>query len=101
PMSVIVEHEVVAPAKAWIFTSATLAVNGDFRHYRSEMGLEWADAACWESPFDYAHQAVLYVPSGLPAPNQSAHTDAVIAAALPVLKASGGGALRVVATHPR
>ncbi|MEP7083291.1 MAG: ATP-dependent DNA helicase [Betaproteobacteria bacterium] len=94
PLSIatIFEQQIANAAKAWIFTSATLAVNGDFSLYRNEMGLAWADAACWASPFDYAKQALLYVPENMPAPNQSAHTEAVIAAALPVLKASGGRA---------
>ena len=94
PLSIatIFEQQIANSAKAWIFTSATLAVNGDFSHYRKEMGLAWADAACWASPFDYEKQALLYVPANMPAPNQSAHTEAVIAAALPVLKASGGRA---------
>ena len=94
PLSIatIFEQQIANSAKAWIFTSATLAVNGDFSHYRKEMGLAWADAACWASPFDYENQALLYVPANMPAPNQSAHTEAVIAAALPVLKASGGRA---------
>ena len=94
PLSIasIFEQQVADSAKAWIFTSATLAVNGDFKHYQSEMGLAWADTACWESPFDYQNQAMLYVPTGLPAPNQPIHTEAVVDAALPVLKASGGRA---------
>jgi ATP-dependent DNA helicase DinG len=94
PLSVatIFEQQIANAAKAWIFTSATLAVNGDFSHYQSEMGLAWADTACWASPFDYEHQALLYVPRDMPAPNQVAHTEAVIAAALPVLRASGGRA---------
>ncbi len=94
PLSVatIFEQQITSAAKAWVFTSATLAVNGDFDHYRSEMGLGWAETASWESPFDYANQALLYVPADFPAPNQSAHTEAVIAAAIPVLKASRGRA---------
>ncbi len=78
--------------RAWIFTSATLAVRGDFRHYQEEMGLDAAKAAYWESPFDYANQALLYVPQHLPEPNTDGYTQAVIAAALPVLQASGGRA---------
>ncbi len=94
PLSVatIFEQQVTSAAKAWIFTSATLAVNGDFDHYRNEMGLGWAETASWESPFDYANHSVLYVPADFPAPNQSAHTEAVIDAAIPVLKASRGRA---------
>jgi len=78
--------------RAWIFTSATLAVRGDFRHYQEEMGLDTAKTAYWDSPFDYANQALLYVPQHLPEPNTDGYTQAVIAAALPVLQASGGRA---------
>ena len=94
PLSVatIFEQQIANAAKAWVFTSATLAVDADFSHYQSEMGLTLADTACWASPFDYAQHALLFVPRDLPAPNQPAHTEAVIAAALPVLKASGGRA---------
>jgi ATP-dependent DNA helicase DinG len=79
-------------ARAWILTSATLAVKSDFSHYQSEMGLEAARVALWQSPFDFAQQALLYVPRGLPDPNSPEYTKAVIAAVLPVLKASGGRA---------
>jgi len=78
--------------RAWIFTSATLAVRGDFRHYQDEMGLAGAKTAHWDSPFDYANQALLYVPLDLPEPNTDGYTQAVVAAALPVLQASGGRA---------
>ena len=76
--------------RAWIFTSATLSVRGDFAHYQREMGLEDANAATWESPFDYASQALLYVPEGLPEPNSSGYTQAAVQAALPVIEAAEG-----------
>jgi len=78
--------------RAWIFTSATLSVKGDFSHYQSELGLEQARTASWESPYDFEHHALLYVPRGIPEPNTPAYTPAVIAAALPVIRASGGRA---------
>jgi ATP-dependent DNA helicase DinG len=78
--------------RAWIFTSATLAVQDDFAHYCGEMGLADACSARWESPFDYPRQALLYVPRNLPDPNQPAYAEAVVHAALPVIKASGGRA---------
>jgi ATP-dependent DNA helicase DinG len=78
--------------RAWIFTSATLSVNGDFSHYQREMGLEQADTLTWDSPFDFASQALLYVPRDLPEPNTPEHTAAVVAASLPVIRASRGGA---------
>ena len=78
--------------RAWIFTSATLSVKGDFHHYQKEMGLDDATTASWESPFDFARQALLYVPQGLPQPNTPDYTAAVVAASLPVIRASGGRA---------
>ena len=78
--------------RAWIFTSATLAVQGKFHHYCAELGLGEAESACWESPFDYASQAVLYAPLGMPEPNSYGYTEAVVDAAFPALVAAGGGA---------
>ncbi len=78
--------------RAWIFTSATLAVQGKFEHYCAELGLGEPDSACWESPFDYSQQAVLYVPLGMPEPNSYGYTEAVVDAAFPAVVAAGGGA---------
>jgi len=76
--------------RAWIFTSATLAVKNDFNHYISQMGLTDARALSWPSPFDYQSQGLLYVPQNLPQPNSIEYNDAVIDAALPMIEASGG-----------
>lgn len=86
------------PPRAWIFTSATLAVKNDFTHYSAQMGLQDAPAKTWPSPFDYGRQALLYVPTGLPEPNSIGYTDAVVDAALPVIEASGGRAFLLCTT---
>ncbi|GAB4115389.1 MAG: ATP-dependent DNA helicase [Sideroxydans sp.] len=78
--------------RAWIFTSATLAVKQNFSHYQTEMGLMEARTACWDSPFNYPEQALLYVPNGLPEPNSEGYTDAMVQAALPLIEASKGRA---------
>jgi ATP-dependent DNA helicase DinG len=78
--------------RAWIFTSATLSVNGDFAHYQAEMGLAEAATRTWPSPFDFERQALLYVPEGLPDPNSEGYVGSVIDAAWPVVRASGGHA---------
>jgi len=100
PLSIaeLFSRQVADSGRAWIFTSATLAVGRDFSLYQRELGLADADTGCWESPFDYASQALLYVPRDLPEPNSREHTDAVVAAALPVLKASGGRAFLLFTT---
>jgi ATP-dependent DNA helicase DinG len=86
------------PPRAWILTSATLAMARDFGLFTSALGLGHARTACWESPFDYARQALLCVPDGLPAPAAPDHTEAVVATALAAIRASGGRAFVLFTT---
>ncbi len=78
--------------RAWIFTSATLAVQGKFHHYCAELGLGEPETGCWQSPFDYGEQAVLYAPLGMPDPNAWNYTESVVDAAWLAVKAANGGA---------
>ncbi len=80
------------PQRAWIFTSATLAVKNNFSHFTEGLGLDDATCASWASPYDYPSQAMLYVPPHLPAPNHPDHTQAVVDAALPLIEANRGRA---------
>jgi ATP-dependent DNA helicase DinG len=84
--------------RAWIFTSATLAVGEDFGHFTRELGLPDAATRRWASPFDFPRQALLYVPKALPEPGEAGFTEAVIDAALPVLRASEGRAFLLFTT---
>lgn len=94
PLSIaeIFRKQVEAQAKAWVFTSATLSVNGNFAHYVDELGIESAQTESWASPFDFEKQGLLYVPQQLPEPNTPDYTRAVVEAALPVVEASRGRA---------
>lgn len=76
--------------RAWIFTSATLSVKGNFAHYAAQLGLDKDRSLSLPSPFDYGEQGLLYVPRELPAPQSPQFTDAVVAAALPLIEAAGG-----------
>lgn len=76
--------------RSWIFTSATLAVKNDFKHFTAQLGMTGEPAQTWPSPFDYQQQGILYVPTGLPEPNTFGYTDAVVDMALPVIEAAGG-----------
>lgn len=87
-----------ARPQSWIFTSATLSVRGDFSHFARELGLDGAKASSWPSPFDYPTQAVLCVPDHLPAPQEAGHIDAVVDAALPLIRASAGRAFVLCTT---
>jgi len=94
PLSIaeIFAKQISGHPRAWIFTSATLAVKQNFSHYQAEMGLLDARTACWDSPFNYPEQALLYVPQNLPEPNSPGYTEAVVQAALPLIEASKGRA---------
>ncbi|MGF6921409.1 ATP-dependent DNA helicase [Paraburkholderia sp. 40] len=84
--------------RAWIFTSATLSVRGDFTHYAAQMGLNSKRSMTLPSPFDYPSQGLLYVPRNLPQPSSPMFTDAVFDAALPAIEASGGGVFMLCTT---
>lgn len=95
PTQIDDEHDDLTPPpprRAWIFTSATLAVRQDFSHFTQALGLEDAFCQSWSSPYDYGQQAMLYVPVNLPPPSDSGHTDAVVDAALPLIRANRGRA---------
>lgn len=85
--------------KAWFYTSATLAVNGDFTFFRRQLGLEDVESLTLDSPFDYASQARIYIPQGLPDPRQPGYVEAVVAAALPVLDIAGGRTFFLFTSH--
>lgn len=84
---------------AWIFTSATLALAGNFGHFSARLGLGDAATLCLDSPFDYERQALLYLPSGLPDPAAANYTEAVLEAVRPLLDASDGGAFLLFTSH--
>lgn len=76
--------------RAWVFTSATLAIDGDFRHFVDAMGLEGATCASWPSPYDYASRSLLYLPPDMPEPAAPDYARALVQAALPLIEAAGG-----------
>jgi ATP-dependent DNA helicase DinG len=84
--------------RAWVFTSATLAVGEDFAHFTRELGVGEARTRRWASPFDFSRQALLYVPKALPEPSAPGFTEAVVDAASPVLRASEGRAFLLFTT---
>ena len=78
---------------AAVFTSATLATGGNLSYIADRLGLagavvdgtgraiaggERADEVVLPAPFDYARQACLFVPDGLPEPNDARFTREAI-----------------------
>ena len=85
-------HSMSAYRAAWIFTSATLSVDGSFAHFRKNLGLDETDLhECQlDSPFDYENNALVYLPKGLPEPREQHYTLKVLEAALPIINACQG-----------
>ncbi|MBU1237289.1 MAG: ATP-dependent DNA helicase [Gammaproteobacteria bacterium] len=94
PLSVanIFRRQMEGHPRAWIFTSATLAVGSSFGHYCGELGLAEAETGLWGSPFDYGSCALLYAPQQMPDPNSPFYHEAVLEAAWPAIRASHGRA---------
>jgi len=83
----------------WIFTSATLAVGDSFEHFVGALGLDEPRTLRLDSPFDYAHNALLYLPPNMPEPRDDTYTEAVIRIARDVVSASGGRAFPLFTSH--
>ncbi len=86
------------PGQAWIMTSATLSINGEFTHFTSQLGLDKARTGKWESPFNYPEQALLFVPRGMPEPQSPQFLDRFVQTLMPLLEASPGGTLVLCTT---
>jgi ATP-dependent DNA helicase DinG len=71
------EDQPDASERAWIFTSATLGDDERLSWFTEPCGLSGAEVLRVGSPFDYAAQAALYVPRGIPLPNEAGHAAAV------------------------
>ncbi len=88
-----------------IITSATLSTDGGFEFLEQRLGLDDPRAkpttAIYPSPFDYPRQALLVIPTDLPAPNEDAraHFVAVTQQLRDLLTASDGGIFALFTSH--
>ena len=82
-------HRQELPSR-WVFTSATLSVNGKFDHFAKRLGLEDANTLKLDSPFDFRNHALFYVPEGLPEPGHESYTEAMLEHAEQIIRASRG-----------
>jgi ATP-dependent DNA helicase DinG len=82
-----------------VFTSASLAINQDFKHFNRQLGLEECLTKVWDSPFDYKSQTRLYLPLDLPEPNHPDFFDAFIEKTIQLLSFSDGHAFVLFTSH--
>jgi ATP-dependent DNA helicase DinG len=90
-----------APVPATVLTSATLTTGGRFDYVRSRLGLdgELAEELRVDSPFDYATQALLYVPDDLPDPREPGFAAASCERIRALLELSRGRAFVLFTSH--
>jgi ATP-dependent DNA helicase DinG len=81
-----------------VLTSATLALGGGFDAAAGSVGLLGEGAPAWEgldvgSPFDYPHQAILYIARHLPPPGRDGTAQAHLDELAALIEAAGGRTL--------
>jgi len=83
----------------WVFTSATLAVGDDFSHFLERIGIDRPLTRVLQSPFDYANNARIFVPQGLPDPSDELYVETLLAAIWPLVEAARGGAFLLFTSY--
>ncbi len=78
--------------RATVLTSATLAVDGSFEYVKSRLGIREAAEVRVPSEFDYARQALLYLPRRIPSPKAPTFSAAAAREVIEILKRSRGRA---------
>ena len=95
----LVRRHIVTSGPTPIFTSATLTSAGEFAYQRARLGLDDAAELLVPSPFDYARQAMLYVPRDLPPPADDGFSAACAERTLELLAITGGRAFLLFTSH--
>lgn len=78
--------------RATVLTSATLTVEGSFAYVRGRLGIRGGAEITVPSEFDYASQAVLYLPRRMPAPKAPDFSQAAAQEVLEILRRTRGRA---------
>jgi ATP-dependent DNA helicase DinG len=75
-----------------VLTSATLAVDGSFAYVKGRLGLREADEILVPGEFDYASQALMYLPRRMPTPKSPSFAAAVSRETVEILQRTRGRA---------
>jgi ATP-dependent DNA helicase DinG len=91
-VSALLRERLFEPFETIILTSATLAVEGRFNFLKQRLGIDMASERVLPSEFDFAEQALLYVPAALPDVRDSAFPERAAQEIVRLLKISRGRA---------
>jgi len=86
----LVQQHLLWRKEAAVFTSATLCTNGDFSFIKERLGAYDAEELAVGSPFDYASQVLLYLPTDIPEPNEPYYQKTLNEALVHLARATRG-----------
>jgi ATP-dependent DNA helicase DinG len=101
----ILRNDLFRKVETCVVTSATLAVDGRFGFLRDRLGLDEEDVeptcAIHPSPFDFAVQSILAIPTDGPAPNVDGgrHIDHVTRVLADLIEVTRGGVFGLFTSH--
>ncbi|MBI3605838.1 MAG: ATP-dependent DNA helicase [Nitrospirae bacterium] len=84
---------------AMVLTSATLTVDNRFDYMKKKMGIAPSEEFQFESPFDYASNALIYLPKNLPDPSSDLFLEAAGKEILEILRLTKGRAFVLCTSH--
>jgi len=91
-VSTIVRDVLLDRMQTTVLTSATLTVDGSFDYIRTRLGIGRADEIRLASEFDFAQQAILYLPPKMPDPRSENFAVAASREVIEILKRTRGRA---------
>lgn len=92
-------RQLAAQEAKWVFTSATLTVNGDFRYFNERLGLSPERTLVLDSPFHFQEQAMLCLPRYLPEPHERGMPNALADIVRQVVAHNAGGTFVLFTSH--
>ncbi|MCX7852689.1 MAG: exonuclease domain-containing protein [Caldilineales bacterium] len=95
----LIQNTIFATNETVILTSATLRTTNSFAYLRSRLKIETADELALPSPFDYKANALLYLPTDIPEPNQPNYEQKVQQAILELSLATQGRLMALFTSH--
>ena len=91
-VSTLLQDKLFEKVPTVVLTSATLSSAGNFRFIRERLGLDDAEELIAESIFDFANQAVLYLPPSMPDPRSPQWGRAAADEVIKIVNATEGRA---------
>ena len=99
-VSPIISEDLLSDKESVVFTSATLATEGNFGYFRSQTGLpENSEELLVGSPFDYQKAALLLIPEDMPPPSADGYLSAMSRVLVDLGKSLKGGTLALFTSY--